>query len=255
MNFTKYQGAGNDFIMILRSEWPDFDEKLTPEMCDRRMGIGADGVIVIEPCQKADFEVNYLNADGSKSFCGNGARCSVVFAHEKGVFEGRSAQFLAIDGMHTGEIVEDGRVQVSMNDVDSVQKIEGNAFVCDTGSPHYVYLDVDLSKVDVISEGRKIRYSEPYKAEGINVNWVAKNNDGSFDILTYERGVEGETFACGTGATAAAIILGDQREVTSPVVLHAKGGTLRVFFKKFQNRYINIYLEGPAKRVFSGVWD
>lgn len=255
MTFTKYQGAGNDFIMILRSEWEDFNESLTPHLCDRRMGIGADGVIVIEPSEDFDFDVNYLNADGSKSFCGNGARCSVAFAKEKNVFTGSSTCFSAIDGTHTGEILDNNRVKVSMKEVDTIHQIDKNAFTCDTGSPHYVIFTENIQSVNVDEGGKKIRYSEPYREDGINVNWIEQIRENEYKILTYERGVEGETFACGTGATAAALIASYVEFLDSPVSMHAKGGALKVHFEKKENRFTNIFLEGPAQKVYEGKWD
>lgn len=252
-HFSKYHGAGNDFIMIARNEWVYFDEELTPKICDRRTGVGADGVIIIEPSENQDFEVNYLNADGSKSFCGNGARCSMAFALDKNLIDKNKAEFLAIDGVHRGEILPDGNVLVSMEDVNSIHSMDNHEYLCDTGSPHYVLTQQD-ENIDVLKDGQKIRFSEQFKEEGVNVNWVIEKNKDEFDILTYERGVEAETLACGTGAVAAALVLHQERRIASPVKLSAKGGLLKVHFENNGQTYHDIFLEGPAQKVYEGKW-
>ena len=205
MEFYKYQGTGNDFVMIdnRSGEWDNLSIKNIQKLCDRRFGIGADGLIKINTKEGVDFEVDYYNSDGSKSFCGNGARCSVAFAHFLSIFKNNKTVFTAIDGLHKAEITED-IVKLKMGDVNDIN-IDGSDSVLDTGSPHYVKYVEDIANFNVFAEGNHIRNSENYREKGINVNFVENISDDEIFVRTYERGVEDETFSCGTGVTASAL--------------------------------------------------
>jgi diaminopimelate epimerase len=254
INFSKYQGTGNDFVIIDCISQPSIQlsTALIQELCNRRFGIGADGLICIFAHDEFDFEMRYYNSDGSRSFCGNGARCAVAFSHRLGLFE-KDANFLAIDGEHTASW--DGEnVSLRMNNVDKVNQ-ENEAFTMDTGSPHYISFCPDLKKVDIVNFGQEIRYSDRYKAEGINVNAVEITSNKSISMLTYERGVEAETFSCGTGATAAALAYARKQNAKDPFnySIRVKGGRLSVQAKPKGKGFEDIYLIGPAVHVFSGV--
>ncbi len=250
LQFQKYQGTGNDFVMIdNRNEAFDRDDLRTVEkLCDRKFGIGADGVILIEEDAESDFEMVYFNPDGSQSLCGNGSRCAVMFAHSLGLI-GNQTTFKAIDGIHKAEIKDD-QVHLLIHDVNDFQEL-GQDFIIDTGSPHYIRYVSDVEAMDPVEMGREIRYADAYKAEGINVNFVQKIDDTQVAIRTYERGVEDETLSCGTGCTAAALSVG-LKGGQSPVKLKAMGGQLQVSFEQVGNSFKNIYLIGPAKKVFEG---
>ena len=204
MKFYKYQGTGNDFVMIDNrlGEWDDLSIENIQKLCNRRFGIGADGLIKINSAESVDFEVDYYNSDGSKSFCGNGARCSVAFAHFLDIIENKTT-FTAIDGTHEAEI-KNGIIKLKMSDVKTIDT-DGNDFVLNTGSPHYVKYVEMLNNYNVYKIGNEIRNSETYKQEGINVNFVEQLSDKELFVRTYERGVEDETYSCGTGVTAAAL--------------------------------------------------
>jgi len=254
INFTKYHGTGNDFIMIDdRSEsFDESDVKLIEAMCSRRFGIGADGLILLRNEEQHDFKMVYFNSDGRQSsMCGNGGRCLVHFAHSLGVFEA-SCKFVAIDGDHLGEVLGDGTVKLKMGDVNEINS-DGSDFVLDTGSPHYVQQVHNILEMDVKRDGAAIRYSDKYKVQGINVNFI-QLEDGILNVATYERGVEDETYSCGTGVTASALIAHQRHSIKSPVSIKTKGGELKVHFKKSSNGYDDIWLEGPAIKVFDGVW-
>lgn len=255
LKFYKYQGAGNDFIIFDNREgtFPLINrKKIITWLCDRRFGIGADGVMLLENAAGMDFKMIYFNADGNESsMCGNGGRCLVSFANDHGIIQ-QNAVFNAIDGAHDAVYFSPQKVKLRMKDVSEIQK--GNGFaVLDTGSPHYVRFVDDLSVVDVYKEGRQIRYSPEFAENGINVNFVHKTAD-ILHVYTYERGVEDETLACGTGVTAAAIawneVFGHKSEDSVPIM--AKGGDLTVSFRKVGNTYTDIWLSGPAVKVFEG---
>lgn len=250
IQFQKYQGTGNDFVMIDNRDgvFDRNDLSSVKKLCDRKFGIGADGVILIENGGDSDFEMVYFNPDGSQSLCGNGSRCAVMFAYSLGIIAEKT-RFLAIDGVHEAEIKND-QVHLLMHDVNDFQELDQD-FVIDTGSPHYIRYVSDVRAIDPVEMGRDIRYSETYKAEGINVNFVEKIDDNHLAIRTYERGVEGETLSCGTGCTAAALSLG-LKGGQSPVTLEAMGGQLQVAFEQEASTFKNIYLIGPAKMVFEG---
>jgi diaminopimelate epimerase len=252
--FYKYQGTGNDFIMIdNRSEFfPKTQPHLIKHLCDRKFGIGADGLILLENHRQYDFKMVYYNSDGNESsMCGNGGRCLVAFAKQIGVIDYK-AQFEAIDGYHFAEIEENGIVALQMKDVEVIKEYEKYTFL-NTGSPHHVQLVDDLVAMDVKTEGAKIRYSDLYGAAGSNVNFVNQLANSIFAVRTYERGVEDETLSCGTGVTAVAIAMHKAGKVKNNVIdLHVEGGKLRVQFDVDHGRYSNVFLLGPATFVFDG---
>ena len=259
MTFYKYHGAGNDFILIDQREdvWVRPDQQtLIATLCDRHFGIGADGLILLEKKPGYDFEMVYFNSDGRpSSMCGNGGRCIVAFARHLGIIE-TSCSFLAVDGPHEAVVVRPDWIELKMSDVASVEIGEGFYYL-DTGSPHYVQFVPDLSKVDVVVEGRAIRYNDRFKEVGTNVNFVQPLEKG-IQLNTYERGVEGETLACGTGVTAAAIasfLQEASNEKIMEIPVQAKGGNLAVRFKHTSEGFKDIWLCGPAKLVFSGKID
>ena len=251
MTFYKYQGTGNDFVMIDNREGiyaPTTEQNRL--LCDRKFGIGADGLICLQPSDKYDFEMLYFNSDGNEStMCGNGGRCLVAFAKQIGIITDK-ATFNAIDGLHEATIDENNWVELKMMNVDSVEN-NNTHFVLNTGSPHYIKFVENISQVDVYQEGKAIRYNERFKAEGINVNFVSVANNG-IDVVTYERGVEDETLSCGTGVTAAAIAYSYLKEGVSNVPIKTKGGNLAVKFTKSTNGFENIWLCGSATFVFKG---
>lgn len=252
--FYKYQGTGNDFIIIDNRQdiFPKNDTKLVAHLCDRKFGVGGDGLLLLEKHESLDFKMVYYNADGNlSSMCGNGGRCIVHFARFLTIIE-KNTTFEAVDGAHEASI-EDNLVSLKMNDVQSVS-VKDNYVFLDTGSPHHVQLVDSVSDFDVVSEGRKIRTST-YGNAGANINFVTPMDDATFSVRTYERGVEDETLSCGTGVTAVAIAMAklgatNKRQVT----LRTPGGTLKVSFDQNKEGYHNIYLEGPATQVFKGIW-
>ncbi len=254
--FVKYQGTGNDFIMIdnRSGEWDDLSISTIRKLCDRRFGIGADGLIKINAIPDYDFEVDYYNSDGSKSFCGNGARCSVAFAHELGI-TADSVSFMAIDGAHEA-LKKDGLVYLKMNDVPEIDDSQ-KEYVLDTGSPHFIHFTENVADFDIVAYGKQIRYSDKYKQEGINVNAIHQLNSHSFEIRTYERGVEDETLSCGTGVTAAALALGKKNRVLGEFEykVTSQGGALSVKFTHNNPGFTDIWLIGPAVAVFKGEVD
>lgn len=257
IHFSKFQGTGNDFIMLdnLNGSYNDLTIADVQHLCDRRFGIGADGLIKINHSSLYDFEMEYFNSDGSKSFCGNGARCSVAFAESIGI-DVSETHFLAIDGVHSAQKINE-TIALDMLPVGSVSQINGD-YILNTGSPHYIRFTEDLEKEDIYETGREIRYSEPYAKDGINVNLVERLSHDSIRIKTYERGVENETFSCGTGATACALVLGmiNNKIGKNTVNVEVKGGELMIDFH-FDEKigFSNIQLIGPAKFVFKGEID
>jgi diaminopimelate epimerase len=253
VHFFKYHGAGNDFIILdnrnLTFETDNFS--LIARMCDRRFGIGADGLMLLQNKSPYDFEMRYFNSDGKEgSMCGNGGRCIVSFARYLNIIFS-SSRFMAVDGNHEATLEENGIVNLKMSDVLQIEPI-GDDFFLNTGSPHYVRFMNDLSGLDVVAEGRKIRYNERFMKEGTNVNFVKMEHD-RLTVYTYERGVEDETLACGTGITASALCAALKSGVSKgsfPVA--AKGGDLEVSFIKKDDGYTDIWLKGPAQFVFEG---
>ncbi len=256
--FFKYQGAGNDFILIDDREGnidPLFSRELIEQWCDRRFGIGADGLILLQKTKDGDgYFMKYYNSDGRQStFCGNGGRCFVSFASKLGVSDGEFL-FLGTDGLHRGMISPENLIILSMSDVKEVQVLDDHSYTLYTGSPHYVSFVDDVEAVDVFEKGRAVRNSDMFINEGINVNFVQSENASSIHIRTYERGVEDETYACGTGVVASAIANAIRHnEYSGDCSVHAKGGQLRVTFDRNGNHdFTNVKLIGPAKEVFSG---
>lgn len=267
--FFKYQGTGNDFVMVDQRETAFLkktDTEIIRQLCDRRFGIGGDGLMFLQKKDGFDFEMVYFNADGTEgSMCGNGGRCLTAFAHFLGVFE-EKCTFWAIDGVHEavvkGEIdnTQLGKsvwVELKMIDV-AIKGIEqGNDyFLMNTGSPHYVVFTEDLTDINVYENGRAIRYSDRFAKEGVNVNFVeiASQPTQGIEVATYERGVEDETFSCGTGVTAAAISYYLKNGASTEVPIKTKGGQLEVKFTKNTEGglFENVWLCGPATRVFGG---
>lgn len=253
VNFYKYQGAGNDFVIIDNRNdlFPNNSQELIQKLCDRKFGIGADGLILLENSAKWDFKMKYFNADGNEStMCGNGGRCAVSFANKLGIIDS-STTFEAIDGEHFATILN-GLVKLQMIDINEVQH-HAEHFYVNSGSPHHIILTTHINTCNVVSEGRKIRYGAPYFDEGSNVNYVQKIDESHFKIRTYERGVEDETLACGTGATAVAVAMYDSNMTDSTnIVIETLGGNLEVSFNKNNNHYSEVFLKGPATFVFSG---
>lgn len=251
--FYKYQGTGNDFVMIDNRQ-QTFDKNNTKHvafLCDRRFGIGADGLILLENHPEHDFKMVYYNADGNESsMCGNGGRCLVAFAKQLGVIKNK-AVFEAIDGLHHASI-EGNIVKLQMQDVQAIEKHKNHVFL-DTGSPHHVQFESDIEAFNIKSKGAEIRYGAPYNKVGSNVNFVKKQSDTEFRVRTYERGVEDETLSCGTGVTAVALAMHHLGETDkNHVTLHVEGGKLEVSFNVENNTYNNVWLIGPATYVFKG---
>jgi diaminopimelate epimerase len=254
IQFYKYQGTGNDFVMIDNRSgfFPKDSVELVARLCDRRFGIGADGLILLENDNATDFRMVYYNSDGNQSsMCGNGGRCLVAFAKERNVIN-NSCTFIATDGLHYATIADDGNVSLQMIDVSSIT-MESDYTFMNTGSPHHVQMVEDLENYNIKENGAAIRYGELYGAAGSNINFVNKINEDTFSLRTYERGVEDETLACGTGATAVAIAMNatGQTNATS-IKLNVEGGKLEVSFDKVDDKYTNVFLKGPAEFVFKG---
>ncbi|PKP51311.1 MAG: diaminopimelate epimerase [Bacteroidetes bacterium HGW-Bacteroidetes-12] len=252
MNFYKYQGTGNDFVMIdnRNNVFDKTNVKKVQQICNRKFGVGADGLILIENHKEFDFEMIYFNADGSKSFCGNGSRCSVAFAKLLGIIESQ-AFFLSTDGEHEAWINKNGEVSLKMHDVETIEKGTDYYFI-NTGSPHYILQTDNLQALNVKEQGAAIRYNERFKNEGTNVNFV-QQHQGKIEIRTYERGVEDETLSCGTGVTAVALSIADQQQLgASKIEIQTQGGLLKVAFKRDVSKFSDIWLIGPAEVVFKG---
>ncbi|GLB52366.1 diaminopimelate epimerase [Neptunitalea chrysea] len=254
LNFYKYQGAGNDFIMVDNREdtFPKHDITLINKLCDRKFGVGADGLILLENDEEHDFKMVYYNADGNEStMCGNGGRCLVAFAKQLGVIKDE-ATFNAIDGKHYAEIDGDV-VSLQMIDVDTLEIFDVYSFL-NTGSPHHVQEVEDIKNYDVFSNGKAIRYGTPYNEAGSNVNFVEKMSADTFAVRTYERGVEDETLSCGTGVTAVALAMyANGKTESTQITLETLGGTLQVSFTEESDKlFKNIFLKGKATFVFEG---
>jgi diaminopimelate epimerase len=256
LHFVKYQGTGNDFVCIdnrLENTQLTIDE--IQFLCSRKFGIGSDGLILIEKHDTLDFTMIFHNPDGSQSFCGNGSRCAVLFAHHLGIIE-QKAHFLSTDGPHKATLNTTSshhEVALDMHDVDRWQEEKGD-YVLDTGSPHYLVFADQVNDIDLIKDAQKIRYSPMYTEQGINVNFVHITAKNSIDMRTYERGVEAETLSCGTGVTAAALgsIIAQNSTIGEyTVFVKTKGGQLSVK-AEYDDGFKNIKLIGPAKRVFDG---
>lgn len=252
IDFSKYQGTGNDFILLdnRSDQFSVLTAQQIQRLCDRKFGIGADGLMFLNKSMQYDFKMIYFNADGHEgSMCGNGGRCIVDFAHK--IMSTNKSEYLfeAVDGLHYANI-EDQVISLKMIDV--IKPIQ-ESFFWDTGSPHHVEFVKDLETINVFEKGQAIRYSPRYSQYGTNVNFVEILDDSSISVKTYERGVEAETLSCGTGVTAAALAF-DQtiQENLSEVKIHTKGGALKVSFDQDEHKYFNIWLTGPATRVYQG---
>ncbi len=259
IHFSKYHGAGNDFILVdNREQVYNLSNNDIEFMCSRRYGIGADGLMIIENSEDYDFKMKYYNSDGNEgSMCGNGGRCIVSFAKELGIIEFQT-RFIAVDGLHDATINRIDKtecdISLMMNNVSNI-KGNNNTFFLDTGSPHHIEFVENVSEINVHNKGKEIRYSDKYKSsKGTNVNFV-EESDNNLIIRTYERGVEAETHACGTGATAAAIAFAiKNKKFDKEIKLKALGGILRVSFEYKDEIFTNIILSGPTKMVYKGVF-
>lgn len=253
--FSKYQGTGNDFIIAdnRKGEYNNLSIETVKHLCNRRFGIGADGLMLLNNKEGFDFEMKYYNADGKEgSMCGNGGRCMVKFAYHLNIHR-NMYRFLAVDGVHEAEIDTDGIVSLKMKDVRSIKKYH-NDFIVDTGSPHYIKLTDHVMDIDVYQKGFDIRNSRDFIDEGINVNFVEQLDDsGKIIVRTFERGVEDETMSCGTGVTAAALVCFHNENGFNEVEVETPGGHLTVEYEKTDDtKFENIWLCGPAELVFHG---
>ncbi len=251
IRFAKYQGTGNDFVIIdNRFNTVTLTTEQIHHLCDRRFGIGADGLMLLQEKPGYDFEMKYYNADGKEgSMCGNGGRCMVQFANDRGIHRS-DYFFIAVDGPHEAKIAMNGWVHLKMKDVNAVESANGDA-VLDTGSPHYIRPTANLQSLNVFEEGRKIRYNERFSEKGINVNFIEPIDNGIF-VRTYERGVEDETYSCGTGVTAAALTVAKQIGYNR-IDITTLGGKLAVeYTKASEQAFHSIWLCGPATFVFEG---
>lgn len=253
LKFDKYQGAGNDFVIV-----NNLDEKYNlsgeqiARLCDRRFGIGADGLILVEKSDKADFAMKFYNSDGkTASMCGNGGRCIARYAYDH-VIAPETMKFVAEDGLHEAEIIDNENVKLKMIDVDGITIFDDGMWT-NTGVPHFVKFVDDIDDVDIDLDGCRLADDKRFAPERTNVNFT--DNANGFRLRTYERGVEGETLACGTGTVATALCINTKNGTPSPIALKAKGGLLKVYFEKNNNGYENIWLEGPAIKVFEGETD
>ena len=251
IRFQKYQATGNDFIMLdnRASEYSKLDNAQVAQLCHRKFGIGADGLILISESDSVDFIMTYYNADGGiGSFCGNGSRAAVRFASTLGLIT-KSGYFEAYDGIHETEIGSEW-IKIRMADVQNGRNILDGTFI-DTGSPHYVETCNNLDQFDVVVKGRSVRHNKVFEPSGTNVNFVEQLGKESIYVRTFERGVEDETLSCGTGVTASALamVIGDG---THTVKVITPGGNLRVSFERINDQNQNIWLEGPAQMTFEG---
>ena len=246
--------SDNDFVLIdnrvygLNKNQTDVVKRL----CDRKFGIGADGLILLNEKTSYNFEMVYFNSDGNESsMCGNGGRCLVKFAHHLGLID-TSCRFWAIDGEHEAHIFKDGQISLKMKDVDAIEVSNGH-FTLNTGSPHYIIFVKSVKTTDVIAEAKKIRYSERFAQAGVNVNFVEKEGNNNITVRTYERGVEDETLSCGTGVVASSLALASLNgQGLQSVKVQTPGGDLEVKFEYSGKGFKNVYLIGPAERVFEG---
>jgi diaminopimelate epimerase len=253
IEFYKYQGTGNDFIIMDNRDkrYDSLTRQQVAFLCDRRFGIGADGLMLLNRHPDYDFEMKYYNSDGREStMCGNGGRCLTQFAYDIGI-DKTSFSFLAVDGPHEANINEKV-VALKMNDVNQVRHDHGD-YILNTGSPHYVQFTNDVMHLDVYKKGKEIRHNKEFEKEGINVNFVEQTElTDRIIVRTYERGVEDETFSCGTGVTAAALVSAHNDSGFNRVEVKTKGGLLSVEYEKKGDTFKNIWLSGPAVKVFSG---
>ena len=256
VKFHKYQGTGNDFVILdnRKNEYASLSNAAVKKICDRNFGIGADGLMLLNEKENYDFDMTYFNADGNKgSLCGNGSRCMIKFAALCGIKKDQYL-FTAADGEHIARLNLEGIVSLRMNDVNSTKKHHLD-FIVDTGSPHYIKMTPDVMNLDVVKKGKEIRYSPEFEKEGINVNFVEQLSEPDKIIVrTYERGVENETLSCGTGVAAAAIVCFHNESGFNGVEIKTLGGKLLVEFDRTEDgSFKNIWLSGPAEKVFEGI--
>lgn len=256
MNFYKYQGAGNDFIILDgRQSIPALTSEQIRKLCDRRFGVGADGLMVLLSDSSSDFRMLYYNSDGNPgSMCGNGGRCLVNFARSKG-YIGQQTTFLASDGLHTATCLPDHQVSLLMADVENITEIDSQSYFLNTGSPHVVVWVTDVMSVDVVKQGRLIRNSDRFVDDGTNVNFVEVKGEKLY-VRTYERGVEDETLSCGTGVTASVLAAVYARKISGnsgSISVVTRGGNLSVGFKQTNTGFSSVRLIGPAEFVYEGV--
>lgn len=254
--FSKFHGAGNDFILIDNRGGLFLPEKeFVARLCDRHFGVGADGLILLHHREGFDFDMRYFNSDGNEStMCGNGGRCVTAFASRLGII-GTTARFAAIDGVHQAEILagegDDFLIRVQLRDT-MVEASGPTGTFINTGSPHLVRFVAETAKVDVVREGRRIRNSKRFAEEGVNVDFVEVGRD-ALHVRTYERGVEDETLSCGTGVTAAALVTASKFPDNKGYYnILTRGGSMKVRFTQNRNRFTDIWLEGPVRSVFEG---
>lgn len=251
LEFYKYHGTGNDFILI-----DNFDGQihLTSDqiisLCSRKFGIGSDGLILLEKSEIAEYKMNFYNPDASQSLCGNGARCTFQFARDLKII-GEDCQFEAIDGIHLAKLNEDDTISILMNSVSKLELSHKHYYI-NTGSPHFIEYRNNLTDFDLITTAREIRYNDRFKEKGTNVNFVKEIDSQHVEMRTYERGVENETFSCGTGVTAVALSMGLRHPNSSKINVKTKGGELSVQFKYEKNMFDEIWLNGPVVYVFKG---
>jgi len=250
IHFYKYQATGNDFVIIdnRAGQYPLSIGQIM-KLCDRKFGVGCDGVMIIEEDPEFDFKLSYYNGDGTQSLCGNGSRAAVKIASDLGMIKGKTT-FNAYDGPHEAVVLADDIIKLKMNDVKELKNID-NGISVNTGSPHFVKFVDTLQDYPVTPEGRAIRYSPSFHPIGTNANFVEELGDNTLFVRTYERGVEEETLSCGTGVTASALAA-SLKGYTSPVKINVLGGHLSIEFKSSEGSFSDIYLIGPAKKVFEG---
>ena len=257
VGFYKYQGTGNDFIILdnRNNQYDGLTSKEVSFLCNRKFGIGADGLMMMNTKEGYDFEMKYYNSDGKIStMCGNGGRCMIKFAFDLGMHH-YTYRFIAADGEHEAEIDNNQEIRLKMSDVNEVELDDAHA-ILNTGSPHYVKHVNDMNKINVVENGKSIRESKPFAEEGINVNFVETLDSDSIFVRTYERGVEDETLSCGTGVTAAALVSAHNERGFNRVEVKTPGGNLSVEFNKTgETTYKDIWLCGPAMFVFKGEID
>jgi diaminopimelate epimerase len=249
LQFSKYHGTGNDFILINNFDGLiDLSLEKIQGICSRHTGVGSDGLILIEQSEIADFNMNFYNPDGSQSYCGNGSRCAHAFARKLGI-AADSCSFEAFDGVHSSDF-DGAEYEISLGEVHEIEQV-GNDLLLNTGSPHYIAIQGNLEGLAINEAARKIRYNERFSDEGVNVNFIDWQN-GLLHMRTYERGVEGETLSCGTGVTASGIAAHHLGYTQSPVFVSTRGGRLSVSFAFGPDGYTNIKLKGPVEHVFNG---
>lgn len=254
VKFTKYQGTGNDFVII---DLIKDDFKITKnqikKICDRKYGIGSDGLILISDYDILNFEMKFFNPDGSSSFCGNGSRCAVLYCFHQGYVQS-NCSFITNGGIHQGQVLEDENIKISIKSPVLVDRLPNGDFEVDTGSPHYVQIENSLDDIDFKKHCKLIRNNDKYLKNGINVNLV-KVEDNFLVMRTYERGVEDETLSCGSGVTATALAIAYANKIDNSLFVKTRGGNLKVEFNRTENSFDKVFLSGPAKFVFSGDYD